>query len=84
MFKSRRQFKIFSFQKRQTPNFLNSIGEFDFKKGKAWSNKSVNKFVEKVAKSKGYTGNKRFVPALVPLVHNFCCNCVNYSNNYFV
>lgn len=34
MFKSRRQFKIFSFQKRQTPNFLNSIGEFDFKKTK--------------------------------------------------
>lgn len=29
------------------------VGEFDFDRGKAWSNQKVNKFVGKVAKSKG-------------------------------
>lgn len=32
------------------------VGEFKMERGKAWSNKSVNDFVMKVAKSKGYEG----------------------------
>lgn len=34
------------------------VGEFSFEQGKAWSNKTVNDFVMKVAKSKGYTGGR--------------------------
>lgn len=34
------------------------VGEFEFERGKAWSNKSVNEFVMKVAKSKGYQGDR--------------------------
>jgi hypothetical protein len=34
------------------------VGAFDFKRGKAWSNKKVNDFVMKVAKSKGYEGER--------------------------
>ena len=34
------------------------VGTFDFKRGKAWSNKKVNDFVMKVAKSKGYEGER--------------------------
>ncbi len=34
MFKSKKQFKIFSFKKRQTPNFLNEIGDFEFHRSK--------------------------------------------------
>ncbi|GHT71289.1 hypothetical protein FACS1894110_24140 [Spirochaetia bacterium] len=33
------------------------VGEFKFERGKAWSNKSVNDYVMKVAKSKGYKGD---------------------------
>jgi hypothetical protein len=34
------------------------VGAFDFNRGKAWSNKKVNEFVMKVAKSKGYKGER--------------------------
>lgn len=34
------------------------VGKFDFKSGKAWSNKQVNGFVMKVAKSQGYNGER--------------------------
>lgn len=34
------------------------VGEFKMERGKAWSNKSVNDFVMKVAKSKGYDGDR--------------------------
>lgn len=34
------------------------VGEFDFKRGKDWSNKTVNEFVMKMAKKKGYTGER--------------------------
>jgi hypothetical protein len=34
------------------------VGAFDFKRGKAWSNKKANDFVMKVAKSKGYEGER--------------------------
>jgi hypothetical protein len=34
------------------------VGEFKMERGKAWSNKSVNDFVMKVAKAKGYEGER--------------------------
>jgi len=34
------------------------VGEFDFKRGKDWSNKTVNEFVMEVAKSQGYQGER--------------------------
>ncbi|MEF7664386.1 MULTISPECIES: hypothetical protein [Bacillus cereus group] len=34
------------------------VGEFKMERGEAWSNKSVNDFVMKVAKTKGYEGEK--------------------------
>ncbi len=34
------------------------VGEFKMERGKAWSNKSVNEFVMKVAKKKGYKGDR--------------------------
>ena len=34
------------------------VGEFDFKRGKAWSNRTVNEFVMKTAKKHGYTGDR--------------------------
>lgn len=34
------------------------VGEFDFERGKAWSNRTVNEFVMKVAKEQGYTGDR--------------------------
>lgn len=34
------------------------VGEFDFKRGKAWSNHTVNDFVMKVAKWQGYPGER--------------------------
>lgn len=34
------------------------VGEFKMERGKAWSNKSVNDFVMKVAKIKGYEGER--------------------------
>ncbi|WP_035166727.1 hypothetical protein [Caloramator sp. ALD01] len=34
------------------------VGEFNFDRGKAWGNKSVNDFVMKIAKSKGYNGDR--------------------------
>lgn len=34
------------------------VGEFKMDRGKAWSNKSVNDFVMKVAKAKGYEGDR--------------------------
>lgn len=34
------------------------VGPFDFKAGKAWSNKTVNEFVMKVSKSQGYSGDR--------------------------
>jgi hypothetical protein len=34
------------------------VGTFDFNRGKAWSNKEVNEFVIRVAKSKGYKGER--------------------------
>jgi hypothetical protein len=33
------------------------VGEFDFERGKAWSNETVNDFVINVAKKQGYTGD---------------------------
>ncbi|MGV3487130.1 MAG: hypothetical protein ACO1OC_00900 [Tuberibacillus sp.] len=34
------------------------VGEFSMERGKAWSNKTVNDFVMKVAKSQGYEGER--------------------------
>lgn len=34
------------------------VGEFNMERGKAWSNKTVNDFVMKVAKAKGYEGDR--------------------------
>lgn len=34
------------------------VGNFDFQRGKAWSNQTVNEFVTKMAKKQGYTGNR--------------------------
>ncbi len=34
------------------------VGEFDFQRGKAWSNRTVNDFVMKTAKAQGYTGDR--------------------------
>lgn len=34
------------------------VGEFSFERGKAWSNKNVNDFVLKTARSKGYEGDR--------------------------
>lgn len=34
------------------------VGSFDFEAGKAWSNKQVNNFVMKVAKGRGFEGNR--------------------------
>lgn len=34
------------------------VGEFNFQRGKAWSNQTVNNFVMKVAKSQGYEGDR--------------------------
>lgn len=34
------------------------VGEFKMERGKAWSNKSVNDFVMKAAKAKGYEGDR--------------------------
>ncbi|MDR0312342.1 MAG: hypothetical protein LBI14_01960 [Treponema sp.] len=34
------------------------VGEFSFKRGKDWSNKTVNDFVMKTAKKQGYNGNR--------------------------
>ncbi len=34
------------------------VGEFQFERGKAWSNTTVNEFVMKVSKSKGYQGER--------------------------
>lgn len=34
------------------------VGEFDFKRGKAWSNQTVNEFVMKTAKANGYKGER--------------------------
>lgn len=34
------------------------VGTFDFERGKAWSNRKVNTFVMKVAKSQGYEGDR--------------------------
>lgn len=33
------------------------VGEFDFKRGKDWSDETVNDFVKKVAKKQGYNGD---------------------------
>jgi hypothetical protein len=46
------------------------VGKFDFQQGKAWSNKSVNDFVMKAAKSKGYT-DKRLDGAIKKLEDKF-------------
>lgn len=34
------------------------VGEFNFERGKAWSNRTVNEFVMKVAKAQGYKGDR--------------------------
>lgn len=34
------------------------VGEFNFQRGKAWSNQTVNNFVMKVAKNQGYSGER--------------------------
>lgn len=34
------------------------VGEFDFQRGKKWSNQTVNDFVMKTAKSQGYNGER--------------------------
>ncbi|WP_054434175.1 hypothetical protein [Novosphingobium sp. ST904] len=34
------------------------VGDFNFERGKAWSNRTVNEFVMKVAKAQGYTGDR--------------------------
>src|SRR5690554_4241094 len=34
------------------------VGEFDFQRGKAWSNRRVNDFVMKVAKAQGFEGER--------------------------
>lgn len=34
------------------------VGEFNFQRGKAWSNRTVNDFVMKTAKSQGYEGDR--------------------------
>jgi hypothetical protein len=34
------------------------VGKFDFKRGKAWSNKTANEFVMKIAKKQGYNGKR--------------------------
>lgn len=34
------------------------VGEFSFEQGKAWSNRSVNEFVVKMAKNQGYSGER--------------------------
>jgi hypothetical protein len=34
------------------------VGEFKFERGKAWSNKTVNDFVMKIAKAKGHEGDR--------------------------
>ena len=34
------------------------VGEFSFQRGKAWSNKTVNDFVMKIAKGQGYSGDR--------------------------
>ncbi|WP_321885991.1 hypothetical protein [Paraburkholderia bannensis] len=46
------------------------VGEFDFKRGKAWSNRTVNDFVMKVAKAQGYEG-ERLDGAIKHLEKNF-------------
>lgn len=48
------------------------VGEFSFERGKAWSNKTVNEFVMKVARSKGYKGERldgaiKFLEDLFPV-----------------
>lgn len=47
------------------------VGEFSLERGKAWSNKTVNKFVEKVSQSQGYKGEGRLKGAIEFLERNF-------------
>ena len=35
------------------------VGEFDFRNAKSWSNEKVNRFVENIAKKRGYKGKER-------------------------
>ncbi|MFC4386631.1 hypothetical protein ACFOZ1_02300 [Gracilibacillus marinus] len=46
------------------------VGEFSMERGKAWSNKKVNEFVMKIAKSQGYDG-ERLDGAIRHLEDNF-------------
>ncbi|WP_019054838.1 hypothetical protein [Sphingobium xenophagum] len=48
------------------------VGEFDFKRGKAWSNHTVNDFVMRVAKAQGFNGDRlkdaiKFLEAKFPV-----------------
>ncbi|TFD97066.1 hypothetical protein [Jeotgalibacillus sp. R-1-5s-1] len=47
------------------------VGEFNFKRGEAWSNEKVNRFVEGVARSKGWKGKNDLKGAISFLEKEF-------------
>ena len=52
------------------------VGEFDFARGKAWSNRTINDFVMKTAKSQGFEG-ERLKDAIKFLEDKFPCSSDN-------
>lgn len=47
------------------------VGEFEFERGKAWSNHTINDFVMKTAKAQGYEGDNRLKGAIKFLEDKF-------------
>lgn len=57
------------------------VGEFDFRDAKAWSNEKVNRFVENIAKKRGYKGEGRLKGAIKYLEDNYeVPNDSSYNN----